>query len=126
MNVIKKIVAGFFIFHFTSLSLIYLNLYRLGQADLWISTGSFNYLAIVLSYIPILALIEYFIFYFVLKLINLNFSVRVTLVALLTTLVNSSILYFQSKEILIAGMTTISTLLMSLILPFIKTKRTDS
>ncbi|HWO77779.1 MULTISPECIES: hypothetical protein [Bacillus] len=126
MNVIKKIVVGFFIFHFTFLSLIYLNLYRLGQADLWISTGSFNYLAIVLSYIPILALIEYFIFYFVLKLINLKFSVRVTLVALLTTLVNSSILYFQSKEILIAGMTAISTLLMSLILPFIKTKRTDS
>ncbi|KAA6446686.1 hypothetical protein FZC77_22245 [Bacillus swezeyi] len=120
MNVIKKIIVGFFTCLLTFLALIYLNLYRVGVIDEW--NGTFLYGAFLFSYIPIMALIEYFIFNFIIKQFSFRFSVRVTLVTLLTVLVNSMIIYFQSKQILFTGMTAISTLVMSLILPFIKEK----
>ncbi|KRT89275.1 hypothetical protein AB447_224385 [Bacillus glycinifermentans] len=125
MDIFKKIIAGFLICHLTFLSLIYLNLYRVGVFENW--RDSFNYAFILFSYIPILALIEYFLFHFIFnKLFKLQSTTRIVLVTILTVSANSFIIYLQLKDFTFAGMTAISTLLMSLVLPFIKTKRTDS
>ncbi|ASB89147.1 hypothetical protein CHH92_17745 [Bacillus sonorensis] len=125
MDMIKKIIAGFFICHITFLSLIYLHLFRLGVLNEWDDT--FIYAFMIFSYIPVMALLEYFMFYIFINMLHLRFSIRIATVSVLTVLVNSVILYFQSKEMIIAGITAISTLMMCTALPFInRKKRTET
>ncbi|QNT74905.1 hypothetical protein FTE28_05330 [Bacillus licheniformis] len=117
-------IIGFLLCHVILLTLLYFNLYIIGAFDEWNNT--FIYAAIIFSYIPAMALIEYFVLSYMIRRLNLNFIIFVVLVSFLTALVNSIFVYFQSNEIYMASITAISTLIMSSFLSFMeKKKRTD-
>ncbi|AYC51954.1 hypothetical protein EI976_05295 [Bacillus licheniformis] len=120
MGILKKIIIGFLLCHVILLTLLYFNLYIIGAFDEWNNT--FIYAAIIFSYIPAMALIEYFVLSYMIRRLNLNFIILVVLVSFLTALVNSIFVYFQSNEIYMASITAISTLIMSSFLSFMEKK----
>ncbi|KUL16710.1 hypothetical protein ABE01_13770 [Bacillus paralicheniformis] len=120
MGTFKKILIGFLLCHVILLTLLYFNLYIIRAYDDWNNT--FIYAAIIFSYIPALALIEYFVFSYIIRRFNLNLILFVVLVSLLTAFVNSIIVYLQSNEIYMASITAISTLIMSSLLSFMEKK----
>ena len=120
MGIFKKIIIGFLLCHVILLTLLYFNLYIIGAFDEWNNT--FIYAAIIFSYIPAMALIEYFVLSYMIRRLNLNFIIFVVLVSFLTALVNSIFVYFQSNEIYMASITAISTLIMSSFLSFMEKK----
>ncbi|WP_077736736.1 hypothetical protein [Bacillus sonorensis] len=121
MATFKKIIIGFLVCHIILLSLLYLNLYFIGVFGDWNNT--FVFATIIFSYIPIMEIIGYFIFSFVIWRFNLGVVFKIVLVSLLTALVSSIIVYLQSHEIYMATITAISTLIMSFVLTFIERKK---
>ncbi|MEC1262546.1 hypothetical protein P9D34_19380 [Bacillus swezeyi] len=116
MKIFKDIVVGFAICHFLFLILLYLNLYRRGAFHEWLDT--IPYAFILFSYIPLLALIEYFAFLWMLKKLNVSF-----LTALLVGVANGAVLYLHSNEMFMGGIAGVSAFFMGLALRWNESRR---
>lgn len=120
----KRFVYGFIIFHSIFLSTLFI--YRFINGGTGDSNEIFVYIILLLSYIPLLAILSYFIFYYTFGYFRLNPKLKIFIVAILTSIFISLFLELQLNDRFFTINSFISAFIMSLILPIFKNNLTKT
>ncbi|GLF92171.1 hypothetical protein Saga11_34300 [Bacillus safensis] len=118
MLIFKRFIYGFIIFYFIFLSSLFI--YRFINGGTEDSHDIFVYIILLLSYIPLLAILSYLIFSYTFGYFRLNPRLKIFLVAILTSIFTSLFLELQLNDRFFTITSFISALIMSLILPIFK------
>lgn len=124
MLITKRFVYGFIIFYSIFLSALFI--FRFINGGIGDSNEIFVYIILLLSYIPLLAVISYFIFSYIFGYLNLSPKLKIFCVAILTSIFISLFLDLQLNDRLFSLNAFISAFIMSLILPNFKNNLTKT
>ncbi|GEM_PF-6543790 len=124
MLITKRFVYGFIIFYSIFLSALFI--FRFINGGIGDSNEIFVYIILLLSYIPLLAVISYFIFSYIFGYLNLSPKLKIFCVAILTSIFISLFLDLQLNDRFFSLNAFISAFIMSLILPNFKNNLTKT